>query len=225
MVPKVPAYQPGDLCVLAIDLEASEFETLARILALSDTGPRLLGVSAGPPAFAGLLPEDLAAVVTSLASFEVSQAVLPELRDRGGVPPVLVLLSPGEEAAASSLLGRDNVDLLVRTSSHLPLLAAWLPRALNRRLFACEEIGRLIRHEINNPLTGVLGNAELILSEPTPLPPAVRRRLSTIINLTVRLRDVVRTMEERLRRQSRLPNGGARSPSPSAPPLSQEAVP
>lgn len=138
---------------------------------------------------------------------------------------MLVLLSPGEEDSASSLLGRDNVDLLVRTASHLPLLAAWLPRVLNHRLVACEEIGRLIRHEINNPLTGVLGNAELILSEPSPLSPAVRQRLATIIQLTVRLRDVVRTMEERLRRQNRSLNTNACSPSTSSPPLPRQAAP
>jgi len=57
---------------------------------------------------------------------------------------------------------------------------------------------RLIRHELNNPLTGILGNAELILTEDAALAEKTRRRLKTIIELAVRLRDVLRELEERL---------------------------
>jgi len=57
---------------------------------------------------------------------------------------------------------------------------------------------RLIRHELNNPLTGILGNAELILTEDAALAEKTRRRLKTIIELAVRLRDVLRELEGRL---------------------------
>lgn len=209
----------ADLCVLAVDLHVVEYDALARALSESDSGPRLLGVSAGPQAFAGLEPADLATVITPWASFEALQAARPGEWIHSGAVPVLILLSPGEEDAASSLLAYDHIDLIVRTGAHLPLLAACLRRALRRRQFGWEEIGRLVRHEINNPLTGVLGNAELILAGPNSLPVPVRNRLSVIINLAVRMRDVVRTLEERLRPPANTAPARSRSDSPSAPPL------
>jgi signal transduction histidine kinase len=207
------------LCVLAVDLHAAEYDTLAGTLPESDPGPRLLGVSLDPQAFAGLESDDLAAVITPLASFEALRATRPGEWVRGGAVPVLILLSPGEEDAASSLLAHDHIDFMVRTGAHLPLLAAWLPRALRRRQLGWEEIGRLVRHEINNPLTGVLGNAELILAGPNSLPAPVRNRLSVIVNLAVRMRDVVRTLEERLRPPGDTAPARSRSDSSSAQPL------
>jgi signal transduction histidine kinase len=198
------------LRVLAVDLRAGEYDTLACVLSRLDVAPQLLGVSASPKALAELEP---------LAYFLGIPAPLRERWDRGSAPPVLLLVSPGEEAAASALLGHLHIELVVRAGDYLPLLAAWLPRGLNRRLLGWEEIGRIIRHEINNPLTGMLGNAELILAGPEPLPIPVRNRLSTIINLAVRMRDVVRTLEERLRQQGSAPPTGSPSDSLSAQPL------
>jgi len=46
-----------------------------------------------------------------------------------------------------------------------------------------------VRHEINNPLTGVLGQAQLLLRE--DLNDRARKRAVTIEELAVRIRDVV----------------------------------
>jgi signal transduction histidine kinase len=46
-----------------------------------------------------------------------------------------------------------------------------------------------VRHEINNPLTGVLGQAQLLLRE--DLSASVRRRVETIEQLAARIRDTV----------------------------------
>jgi signal transduction histidine kinase len=54
------------------------------------------------------------------------------------------------------------------------------------------EIGDLVarvRHEINNPLTGVLGQAQLLLRE--ELSEKARKRAQTIEDLAIRLRDIV----------------------------------
>jgi signal transduction histidine kinase len=51
-----------------------------------------------------------------------------------------------------------------------------------------EVIARL-RHEINNPLTGVLGQAQLLLRE--ELSEKTRKRVQTIEELAIRLRDIV----------------------------------
>lgn len=46
-----------------------------------------------------------------------------------------------------------------------------------------------VRHEINNPLTGVLGQAQLLLRE--DLSASARRRVETIEQLAGRIRDAV----------------------------------
>jgi signal transduction histidine kinase len=51
------------------------------------------------------------------------------------------------------------------------------------------ELVARVRHEINNPLAGILGQAQLLLRE--ELNDKVRRRAETIEQLATRLRDVV----------------------------------
>jgi signal transduction histidine kinase len=51
-----------------------------------------------------------------------------------------------------------------------------------------------IRHEINNPLTGVLGQAQLLLRE--DLSERARKRAQTIEGLAIRLRDIVAQLRE-----------------------------
>jgi nitrogen-specific signal transduction histidine kinase len=46
-----------------------------------------------------------------------------------------------------------------------------------------------VRHEINNPLTGVLGQAQLLLRE--ELSEKTRKRVETIEQLAIRIRDIV----------------------------------
>jgi len=52
----------------------------------------------------------------------------------------------------------------------------------------------MLRHEVNNPLTGILGNAEMVLAKRDQLPSSVIERLETIANLAVRLRETVRRL-------------------------------
>src|SRR6476659_8056990 len=51
-----------------------------------------------------------------------------------------------------------------------------------------------IRHEINNPLTGVLGQAQLLLRE--DLSERSRKRVKTIEDMALCLRDVVAQLRE-----------------------------
>ena len=64
-----------------------------------------------------------------------------------------------------------------------------------------EDFGEVLRHEINNPLTGILGNAELLLAEvhrknDGTLPRGGEQRLETIAALAVRLRETVRRLSQ-----------------------------
>ena len=58
----------------------------------------------------------------------------------------------------------------------------------------------MLRHELNNPLTGILGNAELLLMavkrKKLELPEPVEQRLATIATLAVRMRETVRRLSE-----------------------------
>ena len=56
------------------------------------------------------------------------------------------------------------------------------------------DFGEILRHEVNNPLTGILGNTELLLARRDRLPPSAVERLETIAELAVRLRETVRRL-------------------------------
>ena len=60
-----------------------------------------------------------------------------------------------------------------------------------------DEVAELItrvRHEINNPLTGMLGQAQLLLRE--DLNERARKRAETIEDLAMRLRDIVAQLRQ-----------------------------
>jgi signal transduction histidine kinase len=66
---------------------------------------------------------------------------------------------------------------------------------------ADEDFGEVLRHELNNPLTGILGNAELLLAEihrknDGQIPEGGEQRLETIAALAVRLRETVRRLSQ-----------------------------
>jgi len=63
-----------------------------------------------------------------------------------------------------------------------------------RKLEETADLVARIRHEINNPLTGVLGQAQLLLRE--DLSERSRKRVKTIEDLALRLRDVVAQLRE-----------------------------
>jgi signal transduction histidine kinase len=57
------------------------------------------------------------------------------------------------------------------------------------RIDEIAELVARVRHEINNPLAGVLGQAQLLLRE--DLSDKARKRAETIEELAIRLRDIV----------------------------------
>ena len=62
------------------------------------------------------------------------------------------------------------------------------------RLDAVADLITRVRHEINNPLTGVLGQAQLLLRE--DLSERARKRAETIEELAIRIRDIVAQLRE-----------------------------
>jgi signal transduction histidine kinase len=62
------------------------------------------------------------------------------------------------------------------------------------RIDEVSELIARVRHEINNPLAGVLGQAQLLLRE--DLNDKARKRAETIEELAIRLRDVVAQLRQ-----------------------------
>lgn len=76
---------------------------------------------------------------------------------------------------------------------------------LRARVAECEaelvdiaELVARVRHELNNPLTGILGQSQLLLRE--ELNDKARKRAQTIEELAIRMRDVVAQLRQVQRR-------------------------
>ena len=66
--------------------------------------------------------------------------------------------------------------------------------AYETQLDEIAEMVARIRHEINNPLTGVLGQAQLLLRE--DLSERARKRVETIESMAMRLRDIAAELRQ-----------------------------
>jgi len=145
-------------------------------------------------------------------SLESSAALLCE------VSPVVVVASRERQAELDAFITSGWLDFVQRTGEFVPVAAGLLECRMRRAETSREaaesfdrdppeDFGELLRHEVNNPLTGILGNAELLLARRDQLPPAAVERLETIAELAVRLRETVRRLSRTWQdRQDRVPS-------------------
>jgi len=121
--------------------------------------------------------------------------------------PVVVAAAAEKQSNLGFLITSGAVDFVARTKNFVPIAAGLIDRRvrLAERAeglihFPAEalvgDFGEILRHEVNNPLTGILGNAELLLARRNQLPPVVVERLQTIADLAVRLRETVRKLSD-----------------------------
>ena len=127
--------------------------------------------------------------------------------------PVVVVAAPECQEELASLIISGAVDFVARVGSFVPVAVGLLERRVrmaergvseggSREYSTVEppgDFGEILRHEVNNPLTGILGNAELLLAEckkknGDQWPLAAEQRLQTIAELAVRLREIVRRL-------------------------------
>ena len=119
--------------------------------------------------------------------------------------PVVVVASPERQAELDGFITSGWLDFVPRAGDFVPVATGLLERRMRRaergpeiampsEREEVEDFGELLRHEVNNPLTGILGNAELLLARRDRLPPAAVERLETIAELAVRLRETVRRL-------------------------------
>ena len=134
--------------------------------------------------------------------------------------PLVVVATAERQSQIGGLLATGAADFVARAGEFLPVACSLVERRL--RLLTEQEsavaqasqrsahrtspeveedFGEVLRHELNNPLTGILGNAELLLAEvrrrnDRRLPQDAVRRLETITDLAVRLRETVRRLSQ-----------------------------
>jgi signal transduction histidine kinase len=168
-----------------------------------------------------ILEEDAPAVIlleeTSLASRgEGQREIVPRLdalvTSLAVYAPVVVIgtaeyrpeLSALIAAGAADYVARDGGCLLVAlglVQRRLRQLQRMADSAPERFEGEPEDFGEILRHELNNPLTGILGNAELLLADihrrkDDKLPHGGQQRVETIAALAVRLRETVRRLSQ-----------------------------
>jgi signal transduction histidine kinase len=136
------------------------------------------------------------------------------LRQLIDVAPVILLAPQERQTEISKLVAGGDVEFVARVGDFLPLAASLLERrsrwAERSEIPAGQLLGELsldvaeiFRHEINNPLTGILGNAELVLAHGEHMSVTDTQRLRTIVDLAVRLRETIRRLSSALQTQPR----------------------
>jgi DNA-binding NarL/FixJ family response regulator len=187
----------------SVDAARRMVEDSVPAVILLDEGPSIgLEEESMPP-----VPR-LHAAVTSLASYA----------------PVVVIAAAEHQNELSGLVAAGVADYVVHTEQCLHIALGLVERRLRQAQteaqsaahfedsapgyrgdplteFDGQDFGEVLRHELNNPLTGILGNAELLLSEirrksDGRLPQGAPQRLETITTLAVRLRETVRRLSQ-----------------------------
>jgi signal transduction histidine kinase len=120
--------------------------------------------------------------------------------------PVALIAAPERIEQVSRWVARGDVEFIARVGDFAALAAAIVLRRIRWAELADSAAGvpwkefpadfaAILRHEINNPLTGIIGNAEMLLAQyREKLPVAAVQRVETVIDLSVRLRESTRRL-------------------------------
>jgi signal transduction histidine kinase len=156
-----------------------------------------------------LLEEDaVAAECGQVPTVSSMEAVVAPL----AVHAPVVVIGPAEKRGElAGLIEAGAADFVERKGNACAEARGMIQRRLRRGQEAAgtkgmfeeggDDFGEVLRHELNNPLTGILGNAELLLVEirrksDGKVPSGGEQRLETIAALAVRLRETVRRLSE-----------------------------
>lgn len=137
----------------------------------------------------GFQPELLGPVLESLRA--IGKPVIHVSRLNGHAPQLPGVVSLPEIFAWPELLVTVATQILERERA-----AAGFSRLLeaNAQLEHQAALGRYmleVRHNLNNALTSVLGNSELMLLDPEALSPSLRPQVETIRNMTMRMNEIM----------------------------------
>ena len=119
------------------------------------------------------------------------------------IAPVILLAPLVRQAEIAPFVAAGDVEFVARAGDFVPLAASLIERRLRWAAKSKsvpgppwadlpDDLAAIFRHEINNPLTGILGNAEMLLAHRERLSAADTQRLETVVDLAVRLRETIR---------------------------------
>jgi signal transduction histidine kinase len=184
-----------------------------------------VSVAANLPDLIERMEQDSPAVIL-LDDDAFREAPLCELlRQLTKAVPVVLLAAAERQTEVLRMVAEGEVEFVTRRGDFIPLAACLVERRLRWAQRSGlsggspwaempDDVAEIFRHEINNPLTGILGNAELLLSHGVRLPAADTQRLQTVVDLAVRLRETIRRLSDAWESQTRLPkSSGPRSGS------------
>lgn len=151
---------------------------------------------------AGRVPTGVIVLDADLSGREPLDTVLRQLT---AAAPVILIAPPERQFEAVRLVAGGEVEFVARVGDFVPLVMSLVERRLrwaetSASMLALPwgasyaDLATMFRHEINNPLTGILGNAELVLAHRDHLSAVDTQRLQTVVDLAVRLRETVRRL-------------------------------
>jgi signal transduction histidine kinase len=180
-----------------------------------DVSQRMIQALKGVPGTTGLVVASSLEHFGQLAAHVAIEAILLDSDFVGDAPledflrhvavsaPIILLAPPERQAEVARLVAEGDVEFVARTGNFFPLAASLVERRLRWAAASRSvlrppwtapygDIATVFRHEINNPLTGILGNAELLLTHKERLSAIDTQRLQTVVDLAVRLRETIR---------------------------------
>ncbi len=137
-----------------------------------------------------------------------SATVVECVGELAAVAPVVLIAAYPRHEEIDRIVAAGRADFVPRVGDWQSLAASLIERRLRSMQVSDgtigsasgepgDDMGEIFRHEINNPLTGILGNAELLLAHSEKFPPAEAQRIRTVVELAVRLRETVRRVSDR----------------------------
>jgi signal transduction histidine kinase len=128
----------------------------------------------------------------------------------GMFAPEVVVGIANRAVHLNALIAADAADYVPQAEGCMTVALGWLERSLDRARRIADsspalldgwsrDSAEVLRHELNHPLTGILGNAELLLAEINRkkdgrLPCGGLERVETIAALAMRMRETVRQL-------------------------------
>ncbi|MDY7040036.1 MAG: GAF domain-containing protein [Chloroflexota bacterium] len=131
----------------------------------------------------------------SLAGMVAAMTFQPEV-DHDMLTALRIFASQAASAIANARLFESVIGMAEQIEQQNKELLETRDRLVKaERLAAIGQIGLTIRHEINNPLTGILGLAQWLLEQDSDLSDSARDDLKMIEEMAVRIRDIVKKLE------------------------------
>ncbi len=185
------------------------FENSRDILFTMDAGGRLTAVNKETEKFSGyskveLVGKSVFDFLTPEGSERVKRLLAgKELSEEGGLPwtEIEIVRPDGSRAfieASARRIMQDghtvSFQVSARDMTERKNLRELLVKA--ERLGAIGQVGVAVRHEINNPLTTVIGNIELLIERYGSRDPDLAARLGTILDNALRISEIVKRLQD-----------------------------